>query len=307
VGSNNLSPDGRLFAVGDETTKSLILWNVPENKQQAVLPGLKPPVAFAADGRSLVAVVAEESASRISVIDLTTLAALRMLTIPVDPEWKGVGGVCLSANGSYVTAENDSRSIWEGSRVHCWNVVTGALCPGGATGAHRAKGLLIGRNTLVAESKDASQYMRNLQWIDLETGAINANVRVERDTPWELSPDGRTVKVWVNAGRTNVRPAFYDAATGRHLGEIPTEWRYLNLEIRWAGGPTRWATDGRIIALGDGPPEMPVCVSEWQLWDVPPPRPLTWLVALAVGLALPFTGIAYYSVRRLRSLAGITP
>jgi hypothetical protein len=319
-------PDHQFRVTRDDATKSLVLWDIMRERRHAVLTGLNPPFAFSADGRWFVAGSGDEPINRISVIDLTTLATRRTLMLPLEsPPIEWLRDVALTADGSYAIAEVIGPQESPGKTL-CMNVATGTGCFCGAAGPCGVCGIPVGQHSLVSESSAWSQDVPQLQCFDLDSGTIKWTVPTENRTPWELSPDGQTLALWVVerrlgffeflADRTGIGrpfspkerigPAFYDAGTGRFLGALPTTaHRFLDgHSARWSSPPMRWAPDGHAVAIGH------LFVSsdrpnwgEWVVWDYPPRKPPSCFALAAGILALPIAWVARRRVRRLRKEA----
>jgi hypothetical protein len=315
---HELSPDGRLCVLEEKATNSLVVWDAILDKQHALLPGLTSPMAFAVDSRSFVAVIAEPTKNRVSVIDLTTMATRQTLTVNWESASEMIREVRLNADGSYVIAE---ISGWEefSPRTWCCNVATGRLRFGGASLPCGEHGRLVGHNTIVAEMYDSP----GLKWFDLDTGEQTATAPSEHGAPWGLSPDGKTVMAFVvekgngpieglakrigfnwpfrSSGRVGV--AFYDAASGRHMGNVPAQWdqHFIPHLPEWRGPRMICAPNGRVMAIGNAyQPDKPEHWGQWTLWDIPPRKSLTWFAIATAVLALPLAAVAWRRSRHLR-------
>jgi hypothetical protein len=314
-----MSKDGRLCVLSDKSKGSLILWDTTDDRRHAELPGLGPPIAVSADGRSLVAASSGSGEKRILVVDLATLATRFAANFKPD-QLTTHCTADISSDGLYASLTENTYGL--NFQAHCWNVVANKKCFGRGTPRHGEIGRLVGRNSLIVESAN-DEPEKTLQWVNLDTGQMKKAVPIDRWAPWGVSPTSETVVLWVKAEQasavkrmvervgirwpfsTNERigPTFFDAHSGNYLGSIPPQWQaaYVPDHFKWWSPPMRWSPDGQFMAIGDHrDPTNPEGGREWQLWDVPPRKSLIWFALAAAILALPIAWLARRRVRRLR-------
>jgi hypothetical protein len=171
-----------------------------------------------------------------------------------------------------------------------------AECAGTAAGARAAQGYLHG----------------HLRWCDVDNGEVRAEVPClvaalegqEFDGSHLRSPRGDVVKTVQDSPATPSRlekavtwlglrwpfasvkqsVQLWDAATAQPIGELPGEASY-------------WSPDGRAIAVVSNIFERPL----FELWDVPPRKPLTWFLFGAALLGMSLLRLARNRVWRLRN------
>jgi hypothetical protein len=103
--SHSVSPDGRWCVMVDVQANELVIWDLARRQQRCRLRGLKPPVAFAADGNSMVATVAGPSSSQIQVLAMQTLTPIATLTVPGPGSLGPFDKVRLSDDGAFAMVD----------------------------------------------------------------------------------------------------------------------------------------------------------------------------------------------------------
>jgi hypothetical protein len=313
------SRDCRLCVLSDKSTGSLILWDAINDRQRADLPGLGRPVAISDDGKSLVAITTNNDDRRMSVLNLSDLST-RFSTTWEGEQFASPINAFVNADGTYAGLTESFLGL--NNLSHCWNVAAGTRCFGSGTTQHGESGRLVGRDTLIVESS-LNEPGLCLRWVDLNTGETKRTAPIDKWSPWGVSPTGDTVALWVKAEQSGairwlvervglrwpfsvadrIGPTFFDAQTGKHLGQIPPQWvaSHMYDHPKLIPPPRRWSSDGRFIAIGEdrNPPDQRDW-SEYQLWDVPPRKPLGWFALTAGIVALPFAWLARRRVRRLQ-------
>jgi WD40 repeat protein len=296
------SPDSRWLAVaeqGHENLSGVRLWDVPGRRPGPLLAAATAPVQFSSDGRRVGAWShADDGATEYTVWEVATgreLARLRR------PQGFSVGEALTS----------DGTGLIVGV-VTGWMTPTGPLkqyvCLDIADGRERWSVRGVERLLPVAGGRRVVVHRRHPVAGTNEVVVLNAADGGEvsrvplgaQDWLWCAGPDGRTLLVrspyplgldavwaWLVAhGLPGPQPAAYarldllDAATGRRLHALPET-------------DVAYAPDGQSLAVLDPSGRLAV-------WDVPPRKPLAWLVIAAALLALPLAWLARRRVQRLR-------
>jgi hypothetical protein len=314
LSGSRLSCDGRLAAFFEPTSSALILWDVARNQQLATLPGLRPPYAFAADGRSMAAAYTSTVREEVGVLDLETLKLRATLDLPWGERIR-VGSVCLSDDGSRAAAH------LTGSQIVCWDVAT------------REARLNVQQVALVWDPFDhdrlrfagggrvliALPHPRSGGYVwcyDVDRRVSWADRFVEFGQRWDMSPDGRFLLAHVKESHegwskrlarsvgitqalwfgTETRGRLYEAASGRELASIPGEKRdFLEDDTEWVDMTQVWTSDGRLLAVRDRTDP-----TTWYCWDLPPRKPLVWPLVGVTLLTLTVALSTRWRVRQLR-------
>jgi WD40 repeat protein len=318
------SPDRAVLAYG---SAGVNLWDLTRGRAAGALPAATFPVTFSADGRFVAATAARRWGQPAGVrvwdrADLTRPVA----EIRYPPSVRSADELALSDDGARLAVGSTVNfSFWSSAlRVSCVDVADGrlrldvpdytgrfAFARGGRVLAVECVGLASGWG----RSKE-----QRLRWWDVEAGRLLADDEVESDAPglrfpWDRvagalpSPDGRVVQgrrlvvvqrplgQW--AARLGLpwpvttdspRPAIrlWDAPSGRRLADLPCDAHGC-----W------WSPDGGSLAVM----ESRLGGSAFQLWDVPPRRPVSWFFASAAALAIPLAALARRRTNRLRRAA----
>lgn len=291
------SADGHWFAYSEKNypEQGVRIWDVDAGRVRRTLrPAngllkMRPNhrLAFSLDGRTLA--VADcvggpmtKDVTRVQLWDWDNGQVTRTFDGPASD------GCCrleFSPDGNHVVAQFDIRGSRGDSRdqVCCWDVADA-----------RQTMVIHGRIAAVAPGR-LWVYARNPATLQpfLQVREFAGGKVKEIDLIGTLSQDGQTAAIgshephpirdWITARglawpfseREYVRTQLVDVATKRVIGQLPA-WRDL-AECRsagWAG----FSTDGRLYAeqIDFG----------LRIWDVPPRKPLSWVVAGSAVLAV---------------------
>jgi WD40 repeat protein len=269
----------------------IALREVPSLREVGVLPQAVGEIAASADGR-YVAAWAHQYLPRVDEVVVWELPSLRRVAaFPFNADREHVHRLIFSPDGNRLAAFTLSRGalqdtlwVWEVPRGEGWHL-------------HGARPSRWRNNEeLFAQTAGA------LSTYDGATGAKRAELSLEsyRSEP-QFTPDGATVLV----GGPWLSPASLWLLWLQGLG-ISLPW---HPELDWAVDVLDVATGRRLAQLPEAsgvvasPDSRTLAVSRdgrIELWDLPPRKPLTWLVIAAALLALPLAWLARRRVRRLR-------
>jgi hypothetical protein len=315
-----------------------VVWDVVNNRQRGVLPGPYSQFAFSADGRSVAAEVLQQDCvrifdldslavrgtlsapsksfvNRLVVSDDGTRAAVEFSESPSD-QHRGLNRTFINA-GPYRAELPRGGLCVQTADLSCFDVVTGkaSIRAKLAQSQFAASGRVLIANGGGADDEFICAY-------DTANGRIRYSIPRHPVDEWEVSPDGRTLfhipdespigpveKIvhsiglpWPFAPAIGyARAQLYATIDGRHLGSIPAR---RPKTVDFLESPVmafRWFPDGQTLATMPDPEHSNV----WELWDIPPRKPLTWFALAAVGLALPLAWLAGRRIRHLRSVAAI--
>jgi hypothetical protein len=283
--------DGRLLAFADRTPGApcVRVWDLAAGQEVAALPAAGDVLALAPDGRTL-AVTARgrtpaQPASPIHVWDVVRQRPVATLTVP---DLRGLVNLWFAPDGRHVAA----AFLPPGAPglVCCWRAADGVATV--RAGSGRA-GFLPGR--LWVADQGLRGAARAVRMFDYDGGVTQVALG-PYDWPAHngVSPDGRTLAVvsvvrepvaeWLAARgvawRFALKPAerlrFIDVATAREVGRLPSG----------SDGPDNmFSPDGRLFVTSAG--------GTIRVWDVPPRRPLGWVIAAA----LPAVPVAWLVMR----------
>ncbi|MFO0810242.1 MAG: WD40 repeat domain-containing protein [Gemmataceae bacterium] len=301
--SATMSDDGRYLAwsVTGSSPFSVLVWDLAAGRPLADLPGNLP--AFSPDGRRLVT-TADGPLGNLRVWDLTqTPPTHRELVADEARKVESVGSFSFSRDGRLFAAVTGLTPTE--AAIVCWRTDTWEVVGRHAVDVKDAlvQGSLEAR--FLADGRLAAMYLGapTLLLIDATTGdtsrlplPMSMNV---------VSPAGRgryvaagtmTASVWdvliERANRYGVSLPqrtpnainLVDLSTGRVDASIPGAWAQHN----------GWSPDGTVLATtveNNG---------TIGLWDIPPRKPLAWIVGGSALLGLALAGLAQRRVRKLR-------
>jgi hypothetical protein len=299
---SGVSPDGHYCLMQSEgQSPETRVWDLQSKMRRGQIVGKANSLGFSADCKSL-AVLQIRGTPRLAVIDVETMKQQAMVEIPeLDGNGVSCGPAGLSDDGTYVTIS----TYFNGSAVmplqtFCWNTTSGNLqsLPG-LWDPQVIAGTLVGRSARTGA----------LEFLDPDTGTLRLSVNhcefhdvspdhrsligaiSESDEGFLLSLLRRIGITWSRRSDDKLVWRLFDPVTAADLGEIcNSPWQ----SVRSFEKHFQWSPDGKTLAVRDSRDK-----SAWQLWDIPPRKPLTWFATGAVLLALPFALIARRYVRRL--------
>jgi WD40 repeat protein len=302
----SVSNDSRFLAwtTATDSPTSVLIWDLAAGQPFADLPGSGGVPVFSPDSRH-VATTGDGKLGRLRVWDLSqSPPTYRELADAEASGVRAIGRMSFTPDGHFlavmkITPDGNGAAVWW--RTDTWELagrhaidLTGAMIPSALD------------VTFLANGRLAAIYpgAPSLLLIDPLTGDSTT-------TPWpappalEVGPSARTGRyiasitwetgLWewlryhASAYGLNLPPrmigaiVLIDQDTGREHGRLPQSWTRLN----------GWSPDGSVLAAKvDG---------GIALWDVPPRKPLTWLLGGCALLALPLAGLAWWRGRPPRS------
>jgi hypothetical protein len=331
-------PPPRKAVIPDLNTGGLILWDTEAKKDRAYLRGLSPPFEFSADGRWLAVTIAAGKSSHVGIVDLESLR-VRATEIPAsDPLLETLqfrethipasdmplDRGCLSDDGSHLAQYVSTGAEGLGTtdfELVCWNVATGAVVVREPVRQLSTNSPTFGRLGFANGGRFLVRMPKNfgsqgVRCYDLADGGRQRDLFAQEIVAVDTSPDGR----FLLASREEKSPLplqriiravgltwkwgqdekwlgqIVDAATGNRCGVIPGKNpAFLRSGLSGPSMDVGWAPDGKSLAVQD-----PSDQSLWQIWDIPPRKPLGWFALGAAILALPLAGLAWRRSRRLR-------
>jgi hypothetical protein len=310
-----------------------VVWDIANNREHAVLSGPYLQFAFSADGRTVAAEVFKQG--RVQVFDVATLAPRPSVA---GPPGNFVGRLTLSDDGARVAVEfgplpSNQHAGTARTRVRpgpyrselprggygapssgltCWGLAAGRAT---TQGPHVQSQFAAGGRVLIARGSEPGD--ERVRAFDAMSGQLLYTIPWHQGDEWEVSPDGQTLlsipddaqvgpmeKIVRRLGLPwpfapspgRARAQLYNAVTGNSQGNIPAWYPKRVYELEAPVMAFRWFPDGRTLAIMPDPEHPTV----WDLWDIPPRKPLGWFALGAAILALPLAGLAWRRSRRLR-------
>jgi WD40 repeat protein len=284
---------GDRLAFADRAGGCVRLWDLAAGREVAVLPAAGDILAVAPDGRTL-AVAArartpEQQAGPIHVWDVVRQRPVATLT---GPDLRGLVNLWFSPDGGHVAAAFLRPEPSVQGLVCCWAVADGTVtvrAEGGSVGLRPGRPWVFGPGNRGARAVRVFDYAGGFTQLALGPNDWPAHNGVSQDglTLAVVSVFKDPVAAWLGAWgvtwpfrRTPVEQLrFIDVATGREVGHLPPG----------SDGPEDMFTpDGRLFVTSAG--------GIIRVWDVPPRRPLAWVLVAALP-AVPLAWLA----RRLRA------
>jgi WD40 repeat protein len=267
------------------------LWDLAAGRQVAVLPAAGNILAFDPDGRALaVAAKPRTPTQQAGPIQLWDAVRQRPAVTLAGSDLRGLVNLWFSPDGRHVAA----AFLRPGAPglVCCWRVADGAAtvrAEGDSVGIRPGRPWVFDQGRLGARAVRVFDYNGGLGQVPLGPDDWLAHDGVSPDggTLAVMSVAGDRVAEWLRARgvpwpfrRTPVeRLRFIDVATDRELGHLPPGSD---------GAEDMFSPDGRLFVTSAG--------GTVRVWDVPPRRPLAWVITAALP-AVPLAWLA----RRLRT------
>jgi hypothetical protein len=307
------APDGLLaYPSVWQGLPCVTLWDCAAGRERGVLRDVRFPAAFSPDARLLAAAGASDrhSVAVWRLDDLRRVAAVACSPGCI-PQEVGFGGGTRLVVAMYPFGRpvGSNRFL----DLHCYGL------SGGVVSDQLDVPMTLGLFALVDGGRTLTAVVRGRRGYDLTWRDVDAGNEAVQPLGFDgldrasglASPDGRTVFVsgvresrlmamanryclprWFDIRDRRPVTRLWDAASRRYLGELPVK----------AAATARWSPDGTQLATPD---EDRLRV---RVWDVPPRRPLAWLVSFAALQALLLIALARRRVRRLsRESVGPAP
>jgi hypothetical protein len=311
------APDGRWLAFeehGWDEDGGVRLWDLAGRRPGPFLPDARGVPKFSADGRRAIGAVQaaagpDEPNTELAVWEVASGRELARHAYP-----PGYYITAVSPNGNLLIEVSEGRVAGEFfvKRGVCWNVADGRelWSVDGLVSRLRTWVLVDGGRRLVAEQVDETTGAREVVGLNVENGRADWRLPLHHAILHDVGPDGRSVLLFSDAptglnavrrwlaqyGLPGLAPTpdttgvLVDTVTGATIMAF-----HPPQHVWWS-----WAPDGRSFAAVDPDGNL-------AIWDIPPRKPLGWFALAAAVLALPLAWLTRRRIRRLRSLAGITP
>jgi WD40 repeat protein len=307
------SPNGRWLAYSDPRPETAIrIWDIETARERAAPAKAIWPWVFSPDGRRLAFAVREarHPPTQINLLDMASAEAGTSLPIPAGftcydlhfaPDGKTLLTICDSVARRGASKPEDILDCG-------WEL---------ATGKERFRMSRMGVMFFPAKASwfGIAEDRGTVRKFDYTTGQECGKFTLAREDRAEIwgtgiAPDGRYLAVEALVRnpfllRLNAwwprRPVedfiaerlrLLDTNTGESAAVLPAKFDWNR---RDGMERTRYSTDGSLLAV--------MTDAKIEIWDLPPRGSMTWLAAIAVGLALPIVGLAKWRSRRLQRAA----
>jgi hypothetical protein len=290
------------------------LWNLRGRRELAELPRVGPSTIFSQDDRYLATDLLKLDdrgwTQEFIVWDLRTLqarssskktpggAAYRLASLTPDGNGLIVGRYTGPRPFEQETAcleISDGRERWAVK-----DSLPRALIRDGTWFAFLTPGRAPGQTVVEFRDTNDGHICRRLSLAEHESLRVIApngeTLVVERECPPESQPFYSLLKPLglshLLPQEPNYRLQITDSASGEALGLTPPYSEPFSNSVNYS-------SDSRLLAVISAHDQG----SLLQVWDIPPRKPLLWLLTGGVLLALPFAWLAWRRVRRLRRAA----
>ena len=251
ISSVAFSPDGKTLAAGgdDSNGKAVVwLWNTATGHQigAPLTTGgnMITSVAFSPDGKTL-ATGGNDGTAR-----LWNVATRQQVSNPLTNSGGSVTSVAFSPDGNILATgdEDGTAQLWDVSVAV--NTLMGTPVPGVSSRTGSVAFSPDGKTIATGDDSDGTVRIR-----DIATGKQTGNPLTSDGAPARsiaFSPDGKTLATsagFVDAAGGNIsQPArLWDAATGRQIATIPSDW---SASIFTTADSVAFSPDGKTLAVG---------------------------------------------------------